>query len=62
MNKWSNVKNCVQNIEDDKAFERAEAMVKLLTELNKGFASGEEKGWLSEDDLKEHFSGRRQQA
>ena len=49
----------VHRIEDDEEFEKAKAMIKLLTELNKGFRSGEEKGWLSEKDIDQHFSERR---
>ena len=49
----------VHSIEDDEEFEKAKAMVKLLTELNKGFQSGEEKGWLSEEDVDRHFAERR---
>ena len=49
----------VHSIEDDEEFEKAKAMVKLLTELNKGFQSGEEKGWLSEENADRHFAERR---
>jgi hypothetical protein len=36
-------------------------MVKLMTEINKGILSGEEKGWLSDEDLDRHFRERRRQ-
>jgi hypothetical protein len=51
----------VHSIEDDKEFEKARAMVKLMTEINKGILSGEEKGWLSDEDLDRHFRERRRQ-
>ena len=51
----------VHSIEDDEEFEKAKAMVKLLTEINKGILSGEEKGWLSDEDLDKHFFKRRKQ-
>lgn len=51
----------VHSIEDDEEFEKAKAMVKLLTEINKGIRSGEERGWLSEDDLDRHFAKKRKQ-
>jgi hypothetical protein len=35
------------------------AMVKLVSELNAGFASGEEEGWISDDEVAEHFKNRR---
>lgn len=51
----------VHRIEDDEEFEKAKALVKLLTELNKGFQSGEEQGWLSEETVDLHFAEKRQQ-
>ena len=51
----------VHSIEDDDEFEKAKAMVKLLTAVNKGIQSGEEQGWLSDDDLDKHFIERRKQ-
>ena len=49
----------IHRIEDDEEYEKAKAMIKLLTEVNKGFASGEDKGWLSEEDVDRHFAQRR---
>ena len=49
----------VHRIEDDEELEKARAMVKLLSELNRGFASGEETGWLSEADVDAHFEEKR---
>ena len=51
----------VHSIEDDDEFEKARAMVKLLTAVNKGIQSGEEQGWLSDDDLDKHFIEKRKQ-
>ena len=36
-------------------------MVRLLTKINKGIQSGEEQGWLSDEDLDKHFIERRKQ-
>ena len=49
------------SIEDDEEFEKARAMVKLMTEINKGIQSGEENGWLSDEDLDKHFIEKRKQ-
>lgn len=49
----------VHRIEDDEEYEKTKAMLKLMTELNKGFQSGEQQGWLSEDDLDRHFAEKR---
>ena len=51
----------VHSIEDDEEFEKARAMVRLLTEINKGVQAGEEHGWLSDEDLDKHFIERRKQ-
>lgn len=52
----------IHSIDDDEEFEKAKAMVRLLTELNRGFRSGDEKGWISEDEVEEHFRIRRERA
>lgn len=49
----------VHSIEDDDEFEKAKAMVRLLTEINKGFQSGEEQGWLSDEDIDKHFAEKK---
>ncbi len=36
-------------------YEKTQATIKLLGELNKGRKSGEEKGWLSHEDMKSRF-------
>jgi len=46
----------LHSIEDDEEFEKAKAMVALMTELTKGFQSGEEKGWFTDEDLDRHFA------
>lgn len=51
----------VHSIEDDEEFEKTKAMLKLMTELNRGFISGEQKGWLSENDVDKHFVEKRRQ-
>ena len=38
------------DIED---YEKTQAMIKLMSELAKGRISGEEKGWLTYDDVRE---------
>lgn len=36
-------------------YEKMQATIKLLGEINKGRKSGEDKGWLSHEDVKAHF-------
>lgn len=50
----------VHSIEDDEEFERSKAMLKLMTELVKGFNSGDKEGWLSEKDVERHLAERKQ--
>lgn len=49
----------IHSIEDDEIFDKARAMVKLISELNAGFASGEEEGWISDAEVAKHFQDRR---
>ena len=52
----------IRDIRDEENFQKAEAMIRLLCELNAGIRSGEEEGWLSANDIKEHFRERRSKA
>lgn len=44
---------------DIKDYERLQAEIALVSELNKGRKSGEENGWLSGDDVRGHFRAKR---
>lgn len=39
-------------------YERTQATIRLMNELEKGRRSGEEKGWLTPEDVGEHFKTR----
>ena len=39
-------------------YEKTKAALKLMNELQKGKTAGEKQGWLSEDDIKNHFKGK----
>lgn len=43
----------------EKNFQKAEAMIQLMSELNAGIRSTEEEGWISEEDFRSHFKNRR---
>ena len=45
-------------IVDMRDFEKMQATIALMNELARGKNSGEEKGWLSADDVKAHFKMR----
>ena len=36
-------------------YEKTKAALRLMCELEKGRKAGEEQGWLSSDDVREHF-------
>lgn len=40
-------------------YDRMAAQLKLMCELNAGRKSGEEKGWLSVQDVRSHFRAKR---
>lgn len=42
-------------LKDDEEFEEAKALIRMFTELNKGYQAGGEKGWLSDEDMEEFF-------
>ncbi len=43
---------------DIKEYEKAKAALQLMDELGKGEKSGEEKEWLSSDDVKAHLKNK----
>lgn len=48
----------IHDIEDEENFQKAEAMIRLMCELNAGIRSAEEEGWISEEDFRSHFYNR----
>ena len=40
-------------------YTREEAIAKRMAELEKGWKSGEEQGWLSLEDVRAHFAEKR---
>ena len=45
----------IRDITDDEEFEKTKAMLRLMCELNEGRRSGEEEGWVPEEDVRAHF-------
>ena len=45
----------IRDIQDEENFRKAEAMIQLMCEINAGIRSGEEEGWISEEDFRAHF-------
>ena len=48
----------IRDIADDEEFEKTKAMLRLMCELNTGVRSGEEEGWVSEEDVRARFHNR----
>lgn len=46
---------CQYAILDNQEYENIKASLDLMSELSKGRKSGEEKGWLTSEDVKLHF-------
>ena len=44
---------------DIQDYEKSRATITLINELAKGKKSGEEKGWLSSEDVRAHFRNKR---
>ncbi len=40
-------------------YEKTQASLRLINELSKGRKSGETEGWLSPEEIRAHFRGRR---
>ena len=48
----------IVDISEQEEYEKAKAALRLMCELEKGKHSGEEKGWISSDDVRKHFRER----
>ncbi|MBQ6343924.1 MAG: hypothetical protein IJI41_12420 [Anaerolineaceae bacterium] len=48
----------IRDMEDEANFEKAEAMIQLLCELNAGIRSAEE-GWIPEEDMRTYIHNLR---
>lgn len=44
---------------DMRDYEKLQAEITLVSDLNKGRKSGEENGWLSSEDVRSHFRAKR---
>lgn len=49
----------IRDMKDEENFQKAEAMIQLMCELNAGIRSAEREGWISEDEFRNHFRNRR---
>lgn len=49
----------IRTMQDEENYEKAEAMIQLMCELNNGIRSAQEDGWISDDDLRNSIHNRR---
>ncbi len=49
----------IRDMEDEENYQKAEAMIRLLCEINAGIRSAEDEGWISEEDFRAHMRNRR---
>mgnify|MGYP006974715907 FL=1 len=49
----------IRDIAEDDEFEKTKAMLRLMCELNEGRRSGEEEGYISSEDVRAYFRGKR---
>ncbi|WP_130836053.1 prevent-host-death protein [Lachnoclostridium sp. Marseille-P6806] len=52
-------KYTIRDIAEDDEFEKTKAMLRLMCELNEGRRSGEEEEYVSVEDVRAHFHGKR---
>lgn len=48
----------IVDIKEQEDYEKTKAALRLMCELEEGRKAGEEKGWLSSDDVRAHFKAR----
>lgn len=48
-------KYIIRDIKDEENYEELKAMVNLLLDLNEGKMMGEKEGYLSEEEIRNHF-------
>ena len=50
----------IRDMQDEESFQKAEAMIRLMCELNTGIRSADEDGWISEDEVMKHFQNKKE--
>ena len=51
----------IRDMADEENFQKAEAMIQLMCELNAGLRSADEEGWVSEEELEKQLKLRRRE-
>ena len=59
LHEFKSIGEAIVHIEDQKETEKMKAALSYMCEMNKGFRTGEEEGWLSIDQVRAHMKERR---
>ena len=49
----------IRDIKDEENFQKAEAVIRLMGELNAGIRSAEEEGWIAKEELRNHLKNKK---
>ena len=49
----------IRDIKDEENFQKAEAVIRLMDELNAGIRSAEEEGWIAKEELRNHLKNKK---
>lgn len=48
----------IRDMKDEENFQKAEAMIQLMCELNAGIRSANQEGWINEDEILNHIGSK----
>ena len=49
----------IRDIKDEENFQKAEAVIRLMGELNAGIRSAEEEDWIAKEELRNHLKNKK---
>ena len=50
----------IRDIKDEENFQKAEAVIRLMGELNAGIRSAEEEDWIAKEELRNHLKKQKE--
>ena len=55
----SGERQSIRDIKDEENFQKAEAVIRLMGELNAGIRSAEEEDWIAKEELRNHLKNKK---
>ena len=49
----------IRDIKDEENFQKAEAVIRLMGDLNAGIRSAEEEDWIAKEELRNHLKNKK---